>query len=223
MPDEIVLDRQTFKALAADSRVSLLKSLAKRRKTGAELAKEFSLSASTVKEHLDGLEKTSLVRRAVDSADRKWKYYELTEKGRKIVEPSKKAPAQIWIVLLVCILAVAIAFQVFQPLGQSAPSLGARQLADSSSASSQPPSPAMGAAEAGTAGSASQAEPEFKITDAKIGIANNPASAYCEQKGYKLEIRDTPTGQQGVCVFGNGSECEEWQYFRGQCQPANSS
>ena len=50
----------------------------------------------------------------------------------------------------------------------------------------------------------------------------NPASAFCEQKGYKLEIRTAPDGSQnGICIFPNGSECDEWAYFRGECLPAS--
>ena len=49
----------------------------------------------------------------------------------------------------------------------------------------------------------------------------NPASAYCGEQGGKLEIRTgTDGGQYGVCVFPNGSECEEWAFFRGECAPA---
>jgi putative hemolysin len=48
----------------------------------------------------------------------------------------------------------------------------------------------------------------------------NPASSYCEQQGNKLEIRTAADGSQsGVCIFPNGSECEEWAYFRGECKP----
>ena len=46
----------------------------------------------------------------------------------------------------------------------------------------------------------------------------NPASVYCEQKGNKLEIRTAADGSQnGVCVFPDGSTCEEWAYYRGEC------
>jgi hypothetical protein len=48
----------------------------------------------------------------------------------------------------------------------------------------------------------------------------NPASAYCEQQGYKSEIRTATDGSQsGVCIFPDGSECDEWAYFRGECGP----
>jgi putative hemolysin len=49
----------------------------------------------------------------------------------------------------------------------------------------------------------------------------NPASAYCEQNGNKLEIRTAADGSQsGICVFPDGSTCDEWAYFRGECGPA---
>ena len=49
----------------------------------------------------------------------------------------------------------------------------------------------------------------------------NPASAHCGEQGGKLEIRTgTDGGQYGVCIFPNGSECEEWAFFRGECAPA---
>ena len=45
----------------------------------------------------------------------------------------------------------------------------------------------------------------------------NPASKYCVEQGYKLEIRDEAGGQVGYCIFPDGSECEEWAFFRGEC------
>lgn len=48
----------------------------------------------------------------------------------------------------------------------------------------------------------------------------NPASAFCEGQGLLLEMRTAPDGSQsGVCIFPDGSECEEWAYFRGECGP----
>lgn len=47
----------------------------------------------------------------------------------------------------------------------------------------------------------------------------NPASVFCEENGGTLEIRDEAEGQVGYCVFPDGSECEEWAYYRGECAP----
>ena len=54
---------------------------------------------------------------------------------------------------------------------------------------------------------------------AGVGIAN-PAAVYCQERGYRYEIRTASDGSQGgVCVFTDGSECEGWAYFRGECGP----
>jgi len=46
----------------------------------------------------------------------------------------------------------------------------------------------------------------------------NPASVYCEQNGNKLEIHTAVDGSQnGICVFPDGSTCDEWAYYRGEC------
>ncbi len=46
----------------------------------------------------------------------------------------------------------------------------------------------------------------------------NPASVYCEENGNKLEIQTSGDGSQsGICVFPDGSTCDEWDYFRGEC------
>ncbi|MBU2101293.1 DUF333 domain-containing protein [Patescibacteria group bacterium] len=50
-----------------------------------------------------------------------------------------------------------------------------------------------------------------------VGLAN-PASVYCVNNAGTLEIREGTGGQYGVCVFADGSECEEWAYFRGECE-----
>ena len=50
------------------------------------------------------------------------------------------------------------------------------------------------------------------------GLAN-PASEYCEANGGTVEIREDESGGQiGYCIFPDGSECEEWAYYRGECQ-----
>jgi putative hemolysin len=50
----------------------------------------------------------------------------------------------------------------------------------------------------------------------------NPASTYCEEQGYTLELHTGEDGgQHGVCVFPDGSECEEWAFYRGECAPGD--
>ena len=58
--------------------------------------------------------------------------------------------------------------------------------------------------------------------DASIGGSQmaNPASVYCEEQGGRVDIRTAADGsQQGFCVFSDGTECDEWAYFRGDCAP----
>jgi len=51
----------------------------------------------------------------------------------------------------------------------------------------------------------------------------NPASAFCEENGGTLDIReDESGGQVGYCLFDDGSECEEWAFFRGECLPGDN-
>jgi putative hemolysin len=50
----------------------------------------------------------------------------------------------------------------------------------------------------------------------------NPASVHCQEQGGRLEIRTGEGGEYGVCVFTDGSECDEWAFFRGECQPGST-
>lgn len=58
---------------------------------------------------------------------------------------------------------------------------------------------------------------ENSNTNAPVGMAN-PASVKCEEDGGTLEIIDSAEGQWGLCTFEDKSICEEWAYFRGECQ-----
>jgi len=46
-----------------------------------------------------------------------------------------------------------------------------------------------------------------------VNAVPNPASVYCHEQGYTSELRENEEGQYGVCIFPDGSECEEWQYY----------
>ncbi len=60
-----------------------------------------------------------------------------------------------------------------------------------------------------------------KVTSTPKAGLPNPASVYCEEQGGKVDIRmDASGAQAGVCVFPNGSECDEWAYYRKECAPA---
>ncbi len=107
--DEITVDRETLKALGADTRIAILKKLGTRRMTQAELASELGMRPPTISEHLSTLEAAELVTHSSDSGH-KWKYYELTQKGSAVVRPSS---ARLWLALAVVFLAFSAAFVFF--------------------------------------------------------------------------------------------------------------
>lgn len=45
----------------------------------------------------------------------------------------------------------------------------------------------------------------------------NPASFYCQEMGYELELREDDGGTVGICILPNGAECEEWEFLGGGC------
>lgn len=51
----------------------------------------------------------------------------------------------------------------------------------------------------------------------------NPASVYCVEQGGTVDIRNTPIGQVGYCVFDDMTECEEWAYYNGECRKETAS
>ena len=58
-------------------------------------------------------------------------------------------------------------------------------------------------------------------TEEPVGLPN-PASVYCEEQNGRLEMRSDENGTHGVCIFDDGSECEEWAYYRGECTPGGA-
>lgn len=42
----------------------------------------------------------------------------------------------------------------------------------------------------------------------------NPASMLCQQKGGKVIIKQGKNGQYGMCQFPDGTEIEEWEFYR---------
>jgi len=54
--------------------------------------------------------------------------------------------------------------------------------------------------------------------DENVGIAN-PASVYCEDQWGTVQIETAGDGSQyGICMFSDGTYCEEWSYYRDECQ-----
>lgn len=46
----------------------------------------------------------------------------------------------------------------------------------------------------------------------------NPAAVFCRSHGGESRIVKNPDGSEsGICIFCNGTVCDEWKYFRGEC------
>lgn len=58
---------------------------------------------------------------------------------------------------------------------------------------------------------------QTEIPGGKTGLPN-PASVYCVEQGGNLTIRKDAAGNEfGICTFPNGTSCEEWAFYRGEC------
>src|SRR2546425_1504824 len=130
---KITLDQESFKALASDVRVGILKRLDVRRETVTDLSNLMTLSKPTLLEHLEKLQSAGLVKR-VDEG-RKWIYYELSDKGRKILHPERVA------ITLVLGLAVTLAaIGAFLVISASYGGLTAAPVYNASAPAAQAPS-----------------------------------------------------------------------------------
>ena len=108
---ELILSGNDFKTLSSGTRLQIIKLLSGRNYNLTELSAKLKLSAPSVKQHIDVLLASDLIV-MVDSTH-KWKYYSLSRKGRKIVEPYS---TQVLIVLstsLVGILGIALIASAF--------------------------------------------------------------------------------------------------------------
>lgn len=65
--------------------------------------------------------------------------------------------------------------------------------------------------------------PEAVLTPFPPAGLANPASVFCEQVGGRLALRTDAAGNvSGNCGFSDGSSCEEWALFRGECVPPST-
>ncbi|MCR4335700.1 MAG: helix-turn-helix domain-containing protein [archaeon] len=105
--DEVSLTNNEFKALSSKTRTNLLKMLHERNYTLSELASKSGMAAPTVKQHTTVLVESGLIE--LKDEGRKWKYYALTGKGKKIIESEQKH-TNILIILSSTIFVVLIGF-----------------------------------------------------------------------------------------------------------------
>jgi DNA-binding transcriptional ArsR family regulator len=83
---KVTLDRDTFKALASDTRLDILRTLDGRKMNLTEIASQTKLNKATLHEHLSKLAEAGLVKKK-EREGHKWVYYKLSWKGENILHP----------------------------------------------------------------------------------------------------------------------------------------
>src|SRR3989338_9084401 len=110
---EVTLGSNEFKALSSDNRIKILKMLNERKYTLTEIAKKLSLTSPSSKQHLDILLKSQLVQ-MIDE-DRKWKYYELTRKGKDLIDAEERQTTVLLLLSLTGIMFFGLMFLYTNP------------------------------------------------------------------------------------------------------------
>jgi DNA-binding transcriptional ArsR family regulator len=83
---KVTLDRETFKALASDTRLDILRVLDGKNMSLNDICKATNLNKATLHEHLTRLHEAGLVKRK-EREGHKWVYYKLSWKGEGILHP----------------------------------------------------------------------------------------------------------------------------------------
>jgi len=83
---KVTLDRETFKVLASDTRLDILRTLDGKKLGLNEISKATNLNKATLHEHLSKLHEAGLVKRK-EREGHKWVYYKLTWKGESLLHP----------------------------------------------------------------------------------------------------------------------------------------
>jgi len=104
-----------LKIISSDTRLKILKELKERPTTVSFLSKVINKHVTTISEHLEKLEKAGLIERQQRNGG-KFVFYNLTNKGKRIIEPT----LDIKLILSGAILSVLLIFYVgFLYLNQS--------------------------------------------------------------------------------------------------------
>ena len=121
--DRVELDKSSFKALASDTRIEIIKYLNKNNMRVTDLSEKMQLSKPTLIEHLKKLEESGLIDK--ENRGEKWVYYRLTDKSRNILEP--KSDIRVKILLATSIVAFISGFvqlyRYFSPIQPEQPEM----------------------------------------------------------------------------------------------------
>ena len=83
---KVTLDKDTFKALASDTRLDILRALDGKKMSLNDLCAQTKLNKATLHEHLSKLHEAGLVKKK-EREGHKWVYYKLSWKGESLLHP----------------------------------------------------------------------------------------------------------------------------------------
>lgn len=86
--EENTIELNEIQNLSSETRLNILKILNVRRATISELSKSLNVPKSTMLYHIIRLSEIGFVNR-VNNGDRKWIYYELSKKGKNVIQTKK--------------------------------------------------------------------------------------------------------------------------------------
>ncbi len=113
---KITIDMHTFKALASDTRLDILKALDGKKLSLTDICKATNLNKATLHEHLSKLYEAGLVKKN-EREGHKWVYYKLSWKGEGLLHPENtKIVVMFGITFISLLVAVMLLVNFAQPI-----------------------------------------------------------------------------------------------------------
>jgi DNA-binding transcriptional ArsR family regulator len=113
---KLTLDINTFKALASDTRLDILRTLDGKKMNLNDICKATNLNKATLHEHLTKLNEAGLIKRK-EREGHKWVYYKLTWKGEGLLHPENTRIVVMFSTTFISLLiAVILIVNFMQPI-----------------------------------------------------------------------------------------------------------
>jgi DNA-binding transcriptional ArsR family regulator len=113
---KLTLDMNTFKALASDTRLDILRALDGKKMSLNDICKETKLNKATLHEHLTKLNEAGLIKKN-EREGHKWVYYKLTWKGEGLLHPENTRIVVMFSTTFISLLiAVILIVNFLQPI-----------------------------------------------------------------------------------------------------------
>src|SRR4030042_3332046 len=113
---KVTLDRETFKALASDTRLDIIRALDGKNMSLNDICKATNLNKATLHEHLTKLNEVGLIKKN-GREGHKWVYYRLTWKGEGLLHPENSRIVVLFSTTFISLLiAVILVVNFLQPI-----------------------------------------------------------------------------------------------------------